>query len=120
MQRDLYCTLYLYQFESPLKNHRRRIFYVGGNGSERNKCEISLTHRRTLIALCSPGFKGKFINLIKSKLDEFSNRYKEIIGEIDYESEEGETNLEGSIDDFLTTITKAVNRYNRRVEKESF
>ena len=57
----------------------------------------------------------EFINLIKPKIDEFSNRYKEIIGEIDYESEEGETFLEGSIDNLLTTITKAVNRYNRRV-----
>lgn len=56
----------------------------------------------------------EFISSIKSKLLDYSDRYKEIIGEVDFESAQGETFLEGSIDQFLTTITSAVNKYNRR------
>lgn len=53
-----------------------------------------------------------FIKLIKPKINEFIIRYKELGGKID--RGEGETYLEGSINDLLTTVKKTISLYNKR------
>ncbi len=58
--------------------------------------------------------QNDFINSVLSKLDEFKEQYKELIGEDDSGEEITETFLEGSLDNLFTTLSKSIKLYKRR------